>query len=552
MSDDYDEGYSEIAIVRQMHELPHLDSSLQSSGKDFDISYDEDPWNSYTQSLLTVPIICGAVAIALLLFFEIYLLYSCCFSSRKARNMIRARRRTDQANNTNNDNAASGSGEAGTCTPRRLWMVLLIVLIGAGALACTQLPLFGNAELNRGVDVLKDGLDYIEDVFIELTNDGDSLTDDGNTLLDQLDTAANTGCPEASNFDDEIEEYLESVEEYLDFVEPIPDQVSFYHDGVDRWGVDFKNDTIWILYAVMMVTIFMLLIGAIFQKSRLCVLPAQCIAQPMLIIYFILVTVEMAVLIGWADFCMEPKQNLLNVIPRNDFETTSYYITCEGENPFQEDLDDANEAIEQAEVGVDLLLATICSGNAALESAASTIDGIQSTLDNIESTAECEPTQDELDDVLYDGFCKKAFRGVYDIWLGQYLAAAFLLTLLLLVSLSFWGCFHFGPDSQQRTTAVSGKTDQTMEDPYATAGEMQMVEHGSHRGSPTTGSVAPMPVYLETHDQQPYDDEAQPATTTATAGQNKKGGIPLAEAALVTEFGEDDTPASAPPPELEY
>ena len=156
--------------------------------------------------------------------------------------------------------------------------------------------------------------------------------------------------------------------------------------------------------------------------------------------YYNIVTLQTYSQIGVADFCMSPAKHLLYVIKRRNLDVYDYYLTCEGQSPFQEDLDDASFYAQEAENGVNTLLAGPCAGNAALQDARDTINGIQDTIVDVEDLAECDPIQDEALDTLYEGFCKKTFRGVYGIWLGQYLSAAFLLVLILTASLSYCSC----------------------------------------------------------------------------------------------------------------
>ena len=272
MSDtNYDEDYSELTIVQRMHELPHLDSSLNSQSKEFDITYEEQ-WNGYTRSLLTLPIICGSMGVLLVVLLQFYLFFSLFAKGSKAR-----------------ETRASFADLIST---------IILICITIGALIAAQIVLFGNAELDRGVSNLKDGLNYAEDTFIELTNSGYILIKNGNNVLKQLETAAGTGCSEVDTLNEFIAEYIDSVEDYLKYVEPVPGQVSFYHDGVDRWLVSFKNNTIWVLYAVMMITIGLLFCGGVLKFSCFTTL-GYILGQPLSLVYFAIVTVTMIALVSF-------------------------------------------------------------------------------------------------------------------------------------------------------------------------------------------------------------------------------------------------------------
>ena len=152
----------------------------------------------------------------------------------------------------------------------------------------------------------------------------------------------------------------------------------------------------------------------------------------------------------------------MGAIPRDNLEITAYYLTCEGENPFQADLDDASLFIGLADAAVNALSLTVCFGNAALLEAQGTINSIESAINSIEGIAQCEPTKEQVGSVIYEGFCQKSFRGVYQIWLGQYLSAAFVLALILAASLAYCPCCNAPPPPRPRSVAPE---DRDLEDP---------------------------------------------------------------------------------------
>ena len=322
MSDNdynYDEDYSELTIVQRMHELPHLDSSLNSQSKEFDITYEEQ-WNGYTRSLLTLPIICGSMGVFLVLLLQLYLCGSCCLGSKNntkdifySSSIERFWFRHFAVKETQNSIETSDcethrSNNDTTIDPQaptrkylfawqRLMAIVVIISIVAGAVGVAQMVLSGNAELGHGVGKLQGSLSFVEDTFDTLVSSGSSLVSDGDDLLNHLDNAASTGCPAADNFNEDIEIYIAQVEKFLRDVKPIPDHVSYYHDRVDTWLVDYKNYIIWALYATLMVTIGLLLFGGVFKLTCFSSL-GYTMGQPLLLIYFACVTVEMAVLVS--------------------------------------------------------------------------------------------------------------------------------------------------------------------------------------------------------------------------------------------------------------
>ena len=280
---DYDENYDEISLVRKFHDLPHLNSDLESQSKEFDIRY-EDTWpgNNYTDSLLTVPVICGCIGILLLILLQIYLCIS--FSNGSPRP------------NGNRKNSKSQPW----CSGKRIFAIIVLVAFTIGALTVSQLPLSGNAELGRGVSHMKDGLDFLQETFDDLESDGEDMVDDGNTVLDEFSSAASSGCPLANNLNEFMEDYLKAADSYLDNVNNVPGEIRLYTKGINRWLVNFKNQWLWPIYAVSMVTIVLMLLGGLF-KCNFFTSFGYVLGIPLLLACLIFVTIMFSTLVSHSN-----------------------------------------------------------------------------------------------------------------------------------------------------------------------------------------------------------------------------------------------------------
>ena len=267
-------SYSAIDIVRQVHSLPHLNLELEQQSNDFDITYD-DYNNSYTQSLVTLPVLIGGLALFLLFAFQVYLLFASCCACCPQRNAL-------------------GESVRGKKTIRTR-LALAVVIIGV--FIVNQIVLFGNAELSRGVDHLKDGLDYLESTFKKLDDDGNKLLSYGDDLSAQWTNASLTGCAAAAQLVPYIDEYDSYVNDYLDVVSPVSDQCSDISDDAHDWAVGYKDDSIWILYAIIMVNAIVFSCGLLLQSGLLIGI-GNVLAISVLLVYFILCTVEMIILVG--------------------------------------------------------------------------------------------------------------------------------------------------------------------------------------------------------------------------------------------------------------
>ena len=140
-----------------------------------------------------------------------------------------------------------------------------------------------------------------------------------------------------------------------------------------------------------------------------------------------------------SDFCMEPTNNMLAVVPEDSYDTIAYYATCNGTNPIVEPLGDAyatvllwNETITTlTEPGGD------CEGNPYLIACYEDIDDILGNLTMIAETAACPPIQDEWANIFNDAVCDSGFYGIFFVWASQFTAIAFLFVLMVISSLLF-------------------------------------------------------------------------------------------------------------------
>lgn len=172
--------------------------------------------------------------------------------------------------------------------------------------------------------------------------------------------------------------------------------------------------------------------------------------------------------IGVADFCVEPTDNLIPLLPPGEVSNiTSYYSTCVGTNPFEAYLTSAENAADEGVAAIDALL-IVCPNNQYVQSAADQAAMIQPVFDIIANLTECSPTQEQVLSVLNDGVCDEYFNGFFRIWLSQYISAACLLLCTIFMSLLYKyfivaipsefsaSTGHHGGVSYDGGTAVSG------------------------------------------------------------------------------------------------
>ena len=142
--------------------------------------------------------------------------------------------------------------------------------------------------------------------------------------------------------------------------------------------------------------------------------------------------------IGFADFCMDPIPNTINLVPRDVYNVTSYYTTCQGVNPLQSTIDTANSYVDDMRYGIEQVMTVPgCENNQYLEDSLLVVDDIEGVINDVNAQIICNPTQYQVQQVLESGLCQDSFRGIYTIWLTQYVSAALLLVTTIVISLIY-------------------------------------------------------------------------------------------------------------------
>lgn len=139
---------------------------------------------------------------------------------------------------------------------------------------------------------------------------------------------------------------------------------------------------------------------------------------------------------GLSDFCMDPIVYTNNLVPRSIYDVTYYYTTCYGTNPFQSDIDALNQFVVDFDAAL-IQLEAACPTNTYVDACFPYLDAINSTVVSINTEIACPPLQDQLEHVLNDGLCDESFKGLFLIWLGQYICTGLLLAASIVISLTY-------------------------------------------------------------------------------------------------------------------
>jgi len=125
----------------------------------------------------------------------------------------------------------------------------------------------------------------------DLNADGYNLQDDFNNSFYQED------CKAADSLNDYLSDYFNYIDEYLNYIQDVPDQLSDAQDSLDTYGVNYKNDTMWVFYAMFMVCMAIYAVGMCL-KSKGVLFCGICAADCVVFFTFAMCTLEMIIVVS--------------------------------------------------------------------------------------------------------------------------------------------------------------------------------------------------------------------------------------------------------------
>ena len=194
-----------------------------------------------------------------------------------------------------------------------------------------------------------------------------------------------------------------------------------------------------------------------------------------------------------ADFCMDPSDNLLQMLDYNSttYQSTSYYLTCSGYNPLHQYITEADGHLSDLDDYLSGLSSSSCAGNTYLIDARARIYRSQYLLSSIEQLLDCSTISGYYDSIIETGFCADIFQGTYLFWLAFYVAGA----ALCFMPWFLWG-FRDSSSHLSGDLLPLPQHDTIDPGPQIPAGE-EVIEMGDiYRSVNTNDGVAPIAVAI--------------------------------------------------------
>jgi hypothetical protein len=140
---------------------------------------------------------------------------------------------------------------------------------------------------------------------------------------------------------------------------------------------------------------------------------------------FIVSSLETIIIMFMGDFCMNPTQNILDVISSQAF---SYYLTCTGDNPFANSFQSINASTVALTQSINAL--TVVSPSCSALQAPYTSDMNAQVANMFEPINDCTYINNIYNSFVLQSFCNAGYAGLFNLWILQFCIAILLYFLM--------------------------------------------------------------------------------------------------------------------------
>ena len=296
-ADVVDSSYRPSPRVMQMHNVPHVDSRFRAVDNSFNMTTRAE-WTSYTESLVTVPVMIYTIGVFAVL---VFLFFLCMRGSR----FTYTRFSHDDFDNEWEQGTLAADKKNAMMMPPVHMIQIFWACLGA-ALVLNMLLLVGNAQVSAGTSKGDDSLYHLQRAFQDLESISDSALEQADSLTFLLGTANDNGCDKVSYATLYLEEFEEYTANFQDVIEPMGPKVSSTRKKVDAYAVDKKNALVLTIFIVVCVSLA-LFVAAWQKKSVGALKGAIGVAIIVVFLGYIFATLYMIFLVSHtALVCVQP------------------------------------------------------------------------------------------------------------------------------------------------------------------------------------------------------------------------------------------------------
>eukprot|EP00127_Corallochytrium_limacisporum_P001670 Clim_evm7s77 gene=Clim_evmTU7s77 len=324
---------------------------------------------------------------------------------------------------------------------RLFWLMALFLVFAAIIVA-----LVGNINALTSVDSATSDL---TDAANLLQNAEDGMTSIQGSIgtissdLDTLSAACAAGEEEIADVQAQVATLNGTVNDFLNAIGDTPDDIILVSNKTSNTSkVPFA------IFIAVLLFVLVFVIGCAFVLVDVCrrrsfnTTRNTKISRWMLrvgttafIFVFLGTFVFMAYTATGSDYCIDPDTNtvaLVNKFSGAEEDLLMYYITCEGTNELEGDLEQAQSDVTTGLAFVELIPASC--GSSTVDSLTTELNNIQTNLVSLEEDVQCEPVQQLYQSFAYDHVCDESIEAYTILWV----TCLFMSIMLICLCLTLW------------------------------------------------------------------------------------------------------------------
>lgn len=433
--------YKPTESVKTANNIPRFDytSFSQIEANDFPGEFDLSmpPSDPYIKGLATLPIILMVLGFVSIVLMQLILFLRCC-----CRCFTCAPHEDDIATNPVKVIKSRNRVFYG------FWLFIVIMLIS------DHLLYFGDADLNSGKDNLVLSLQLLKDVFNDIKTATSTLVSENTDLTDITQQiaagACNNGNPYGAGTEAVAVNTMNAAAESMltaftaidDLVKNLPDQIQTFIDSVEKFGGEYKNIGMYMLYGLMLILNLLFMAGACLTSKKIMYF-AYLSAEVVCLFSTIICGVVMIIVQIYGDFCMNPSQNMMDFMgPGSGYDLLEYFSACQGTDPFASNVQNSQNGLNTFSNTISDNFATVCAtnNNPSATDAATAITGMNSGIAGISAATTCASLNPVYDTFMNQAMCTNMFDGLWKIWLCGCICSVSLFFLMAFGSV-LWAYF---------------------------------------------------------------------------------------------------------------
>lgn len=413
-------SYEPSHAVQWCHNIPHVDSSLQTVSQSFNESASSPA--EYIATVVGLPAVIMVLGILSVVILQVSMCcrfcFTCCTCGPK----------------TFNKNQPDFQSKV---VKRRKLLFTLFYVFSLLTILADQAVFFGNAQFDSGVEETQNSFSGLATISNGMIIEGNLVSAN---IVSVSDSFATTSCGGNSSVTDNFDSLADSVDSFTDILDPLPKMFTDINADLEKNAIENKNQVVFIFYAFILALAVLFMLCPLFEFKTILKF-VIVISEVVVIALTVMCCIEMVIATVLADYCMEPTENLLSILPKGDIrDLLRYYTQCVGDNILTDPLTDIKEVLWDMQVQMTYLYENTdspCYNEAPLVTVNNSLIALGTNIDNIACLVSCDEIAPLWVGAINDGFCTDFFTGYATIWIQQFVTAGLLYALCCTASVLY-------------------------------------------------------------------------------------------------------------------